>query len=192
LTQSIQNNGTVGGNVIWQFCKKVSLSKECIIYFPISSELKNADDESHDSQLLQESGFLTLLDFIHRGLKAKKDEMLASQITVKLMLPLNEVSTDLCSQQHLLQIKSHKEIQKIQDDLNQKKLDFAKWERDVFQQEMQYFQNEFECIKNNIDESCKKHEIRMVLLLRMRLITLDNLPTKSKPQNKNKQCLVLL
>ncbi|MDR1385805.1 MAG: dynamin family protein [Planctomycetaceae bacterium] len=124
--------------------KELGISKDQIQYFPISSELKNVADESHDGTLFQESGFLTLLDFIHRGLKAKKDEILAAQIAVKLMLPLNEISTDLRSQQRLLQTKSQEELQKIQNDLNQAKAGFMKWENESFKKEMKTFSEKFQ------------------------------------------------
>jgi hypothetical protein len=126
---------------------EVGITKDQIRYFPISSELKKNADELHDGELLQESGFLTLLDFIHRGLKAKKDEMLATQVAVNLALPMNEIFSHLQSQQRMLQTKTGEEIETIRKDLEKTKVDFAQWEHDIYQPEIRNFPVEFENIR---------------------------------------------
>lgn len=126
---------------------EVGIPAKQIRYFPISSELKNVADESQDGPLLEESGFLALLDFIHRGLKARKEELLAAQIAGMLVLPLNEIYADLQSQVKMLQTKSGEEIATIRNDLEKAKADFARWERETYQQEIQNFRNDFDGIK---------------------------------------------
>jgi len=127
--------------------EQVGIPEKQIRYFPISAKLKNAADETHDGELLQVSGFLTLLDFIHRGLKAKKDEMLATQIALNLAMPVNEIFSGLQSQHRMLQTKSGEEIETIHKDLEQAQKNFAHWERNTYQQQIHEFQSEFARIK---------------------------------------------
>lgn len=127
--------------------KEVGIPKDKIRYFPISSELKVAADEEHDGSLLEESGFLVLSDFIHRGLKAKKDEILAARIAVLLAQPMNEIYSDLQGRMKMLQTQNREEIENVQKELTKAKADFALWERGTFQQEIQDFRSEFEAIK---------------------------------------------
>ncbi len=126
--------------------KEVGILKESIRYFPISSKLKNIADKSHNGQRLEKSGFLLLLDFIHRGLKAKKDEMLAAQVATMLALPMNEIYADLQSQQRMLQTKSNEEITAIRSEHEKDKAEFIRWEREEFQQEMKRFSEEYDGI----------------------------------------------
>ncbi|MDR1289976.1 MAG: dynamin family protein [Planctomycetaceae bacterium] len=127
--------------------KEVNISATNIKYFPISSNLKNIADESHDGELLQVSGFVELLDFIHRGLKAKKDEFLATQIISSIAIPANEIYLDLQSKQKLLSAKNNTEITKIKEDLDKAKSNLNQWERETFQPEMNRFREQFDDIK---------------------------------------------
>jgi hypothetical protein len=126
---------------------KVGIAGNRIRYFPISSKLKNIADESHDGELLQESGFLTLLNFIHRGLKAKKDEMTATHFVISVAPSVKEIYIDLQGKQKMLMSKGSDEITTIRKNLDKAKNDLTIWERDTFPKEMQNFRNQFEDIK---------------------------------------------
>jgi hypothetical protein len=127
--------------------KEVGIPETSIQYFPISAKLKNIADESHDSELLKDSGFLTLLDFIHHELKAKKDEMLAAQLVASLAASTNEIYLDLQNQQKLLSAKNNDEINQIRQNLDKAKTEMTRWEHDTFQSEMNRFRSRFEDIK---------------------------------------------
>ncbi|MDR2171462.1 MAG: dynamin family protein [Planctomycetaceae bacterium] len=137
----------------WQVRNKSILQKETglpenkIKYFPVSSKLKNIADEDQDGELLQESGFLELLSFIHQGLKTKKDEMLATQFITTLAIAANEIYADLQSKQKLLTSKNNAELKNIKDELDKAKNNLNQWERETFQQEMNRFKEQFDDIK---------------------------------------------
>jgi hypothetical protein len=127
--------------------KNVGIPENNIKYFPISSKLKNNADELQNKDIFRDSGFLTLLDFIHRGLKAKKDEMLARQFASSIAIFANEIYADLKSKQTLLTTQSKTEIAKTKEELDKARTNLNQWERESFQQEMNRFRNEFEDIK---------------------------------------------
>jgi hypothetical protein len=127
--------------------KEVGIPENNIKYFPISSNLKNIADESHDGELLQESGFVDFLDFVHRGLKAKKDEFLATKFISSIAISVNEIYLDLQSKQKLLSAKNNTEITKIKEDLDKAKNNLNQWERETFQPEMNHFREKFDDIK---------------------------------------------
>jgi signal recognition particle receptor subunit beta len=127
--------------------KEVGIPANNIKYFPISSNLKNIADESHDGELLQASGFVEFLDFIHRGLKAEKDEFLATQFISSIAMSANEIYLDLQNKQRLLSTKNNTEITKIKEDLDKAKINLNQWERETFQLEMNRFREQFDDIK---------------------------------------------
>jgi signal recognition particle receptor subunit beta len=128
--------------------KEVGIPENNIKYFPISSNLKNIADETHDGELLQASGFVEFLDFIHSDLKAKKDDFLAAQFISSIAIPANEIYLDLQSRQKLLSTNSNSEITKIKENLDKAKINLSQWERETFQPEMNRFREQFDDIKH--------------------------------------------
>ncbi|MGL4942889.1 MAG: dynamin family protein [Thermoguttaceae bacterium] len=125
----------------------VGIPEKSIRYFPISSLLKNEAADLQDDSLLEESGFPALLNFIHRGLIAKKNDMLASRLAASLAATCNEIYGDQKNRLALLQTQSTEELANIRAKLDQAKSDMTQWERDTFKQEQQNLRIGFDNIK---------------------------------------------
>lgn len=129
--------------------EKLNIPPERLLYFPVSSKLKQIADRKHDGARLVQSGFLTLLDFLHRGLMQAKDRELCRDVARRLnALVLRQIRSTQ-EELNIFRQGSQEELQRLQQDYQKMRIELEHWRRSVFSAEMQRFSQQFEDLRRD-------------------------------------------
>ncbi|NMC19278.1 MAG: hypothetical protein GYA33_02560, partial [Thermogutta sp.] len=122
---------------------KLGIPPNRLYYFPVSSKLKHIADRRHDGDRLTQSGFLTVLDFLHRGLMAAKGRQLAADFARRLgRLCRNEIR-DVQERLAIYRQQSQEELKRLQQDYQAVREELEQWRRTVYPVELQKFNDRF-------------------------------------------------
>lgn len=123
--------------------KELGIDRDKIYYFPISSKLKAIADKSHDGELLTESGFLTVIDFLHRGLVATKEQQMARDVARSLGRGCQEVCRGVEGQLQICRQETQEALDRLAQDYRLARDELERWERTTYRQEMVNFSDGF-------------------------------------------------
>ena len=144
----IQTKTDIAGEEQWQgwrdrnitvLCDKLGLSKEQFFYFPVSSKLKEIADKRHSGKYLTDSGFLTVLDFLHHGLMQSKQRQLAVELLSGLHRVQNQLGMEISERFRIHNAKSKEDLDKIAGEYKDARGQFEEWHRSSYANEMRFF-----------------------------------------------------
>lgn len=144
----IQTKTDIAGEEQWQgwrdrnsavLCDKLGLSKDQLLYFPVSSKLKEIADKRHSGKYLTDSGFLTVLDFLHHGLMKSKQRQLAVELSSGLHRVQKQLLMELSEQLRIHNAKSKEDLDKIAGEYKDASGQFEKWRQTSFANEVRSF-----------------------------------------------------
>lgn len=114
-----------------------------LYYFPISSKLKKIADKRNDGQRLTDSGFLTVLDFLHRGLMTAKDRQMAGDVARQFIQTCRQLAQGVQEQVHLYQDRTKEDADRLREDYRRVKQELEQWNRTTYQEQIQRFGDQF-------------------------------------------------
>lgn len=153
----IQTKTDIAGEEQWQgwrdrnrtvLCDKLGISKDQFFYFPVSSKLKEIADKRHSGKYLNDSGFLAVSDFLHRGLMKSKQRQLAGELSSRLHLVQKQLRMELSEQLRINNAKSKEDLDKIAGEYNDARGQFEDWHRNSYANEMRLFAKSISEAKN--------------------------------------------
>ncbi len=121
-----------------------------LYYFPVSSKLKRIADKRHNGQRLAESGFLTVLDFLHHGLMAAKDRQMAQDVAQQFIRTCQQLAQGVQEQIHLYQDRSKEDTERLRDDYRRVQQELEQWNRTIHPEHVQYFGDQFSSLRQRI------------------------------------------
>ena len=144
----IQTKTDIAGEEQWQgwrnrnitiLCDKLGLSKDQILYFPVSSKLKEIADKRHSGKYMTDSGFLTVSGFLNRGLMQSKQRQLAVKLSSRLYQVQKQLRAELSEQLRIHDAKSKEDSDKIAGEYKDASGQFEKWRQTSFANEVRSF-----------------------------------------------------
>lgn len=123
--------------------EKLGIPTDRLYYFPVSSKLKQIADRRHDGNRLNQSGFLTVLDFLHRGLMAAKDRQVSADFARQLGKICNDQVRDIQERIAICRQQSQEELKRLQQDYQVVRDELEQWRRTVYPVEIQKFADRF-------------------------------------------------
>lgn len=123
--------------------RELGIPRDRLFYFPVSSKLKQLADEQFDGDLLTESGFLTLSDFLHRGLLETKQRQLARDVARHVGRSCIPLRREVEEQVRICRQQSREELEQLGKEYRQSREDFDQWERTTYRREMTRFGDRF-------------------------------------------------
>lgn len=112
-------------------------------YFPVSSKLKKIADKRNDGRRLTDSGFLTVLDFLHRGLMTAKDRQMAGDVAQQFIQTCRQLTLGVQEQVHLYQDRTKEEADRLREDYRRVEQELEQWNRTTYQEQVQRFSDQF-------------------------------------------------
>jgi len=125
----------------------VDVPKEKLIYFPISSELKNFADEDHSPKDLDRSGFTPLLYFLHHKLLKRKEERLARVLLQRIHAEITEIRRYRVNEMQVCNTESKQKLDTLEAEQNETKANFEKWRAQEYPKILRGFQNQSSDLK---------------------------------------------
>lgn len=156
---------------------KVPMEK--LIYFPVSSMLKNIADKEHSPCDLNESGFIPLIHFLHNKLLRIKEEKLANALLKSVANEVSNIRRKLGDDLQIHNAKTKEELDVLEREFTETKTRFEKWQAKEYQQLVSTFRNEsgdtkretLESLQNELEPSVNGPIIRpMIEQLRQGII----------------------
>ncbi|MCR4413970.1 MAG: dynamin family protein, partial [Thermoguttaceae bacterium] len=138
--------------------EKLDIPPEHLNYFPVSAKLKRIADERRDGIRFSQSGFLAVLDFIHRGLMAAKDRQLSSDVARRLGRFCSDQIGHVREQLSIYRQESQKELMRLQQELQGIRDKMDQWRRTVYPAQVQKFSDRFTALRRR-----KQQEIQELL-----------------------------
>lgn len=141
----IQTKTDIAGEEQWQgwrdrnmavLSDKLGLSKDQFFYFPVSSKLKGIADKRQSGKYLTDSGFLTVLDFLNRGLMKSKQRQLAGKLSSGLFRIQKQLLMDISERFRIHNAKSKEDKDKIAGEYKDARGQFDEWQRGSYLNEM--------------------------------------------------------
>jgi signal recognition particle receptor subunit beta len=146
----------------WQARNKQVLSESLgippaqLYYFPVSSKLKKIADHRLDGRRLTDSGFLTVLDFLHRGLMAAKDRQMAGDVAQRFLQTCQQLAQGVQEQVHLYQDRSKEESERLREDYRRVKQELEQWNRTTYSEQVQRFGDQFTELRQKAVQSLQE------------------------------------
>lgn len=100
---------------------------EALDYFPISAKLKQAADRRQSAELLQDSGYAALLNFLQADLMALKDAYQASQILTEVMTEAQALHQRGLEQLRALSARTHADLDRLDQEAQTARDAFRAW-----------------------------------------------------------------
>lgn len=123
--------------------ESLGIASAHLYYFPVSSKLKKIADKRNDGQRLTDSGFLTVLDFLRRGLMTAKDRQMAGDVAQQFIQTCRQLDLGVQEQVHLYQDRTKEEADHLREDYRRVKQDLEQWNRTTYQEQVQRFTDQF-------------------------------------------------
>ena len=140
--------------------KHLGIAQGQVLYFPVSAKRKlTADkqnaataqtDQEKSLKTLDRSGFVTVLNFLSRGLMEQKGKLLAQQTARQILAAGAELDRQNKEQLRIAQTQSKEELDKIAAELAETEKILAVWERETYPHEMRRFEDEFSKLRLHI------------------------------------------
>lgn len=128
-------------------CENLGIPAANLHYFPVSAKLKKIADKRHDGQRLTDSGFLTVLDFLHRGLMATKERQMADDVARRFLQTCQQLALGVQEQVHLYQDRSKEESDRLREDYRRVKQELEEWNRTTYPAQVQRFGDQFTVLR---------------------------------------------
>jgi GTPase SAR1 family protein len=129
--------------------EEVGLPVDKQLYFPVSAEIKVMADEEKDGELLDESGYLTLLNYLNHRLIPRKEQTLAKDAAAVFRACLAEIAEVQKRSVNVLQQSTREALAEMQQRLVEKKKQMIEWRSTTFQTEVQSFNDQFRDLRRN-------------------------------------------
>jgi len=123
--------------------RELGIASEKLYYFPVSSKLKAIADRSHDGGTLTDSGFLTVIDFLHRGLLATKERQMARDVVRRIGRSCQDLGRGVEEQLRICQQQTQEALDRLGQEYKQAREELERWERTTYRQEMVNFGDRF-------------------------------------------------
>lgn len=137
---------------------EVGIPEKSLVYFCVSSTLKNKADHSKSGKRLHRSGFSQVIDFLHRQLIPRKDEELVREAIHSLLSAADHLRNSLQESKRIFSMNSEEENRKIQKEFSENKKDFDEWSRKTFPRRLRDFNNDFDVLRRKFRDELQ-HEL---------------------------------
>jgi hypothetical protein len=165
---------------------EVGIPEKSLVYFCVSSTLKNKADHSKSGKRLHRSGFSQVIDFLHRQLIPRKDEELVREAIHSLLSAADHLRNSLQESKRIFSMNSEEENRKIQKEFSENKTDFDEWSRRTFPRRSRGFNNDFDVLRRKFRDGLQ-HELdpNGIILQKFRE-RLEEESTKKISENANR------
>lgn len=111
-------------------------------YFPISSQLKLSADRRRSPQHLQRSGFIPLLDFIHKRLLPAKESLLGRDVLQLIVAQLLSLRSESTAQLGIVRAGASGKLDKLKQGYEEARARLAKWEQHDWPRTLEKFNDQ--------------------------------------------------
>lgn len=132
--------------------KKLNVSAKKFIYFPVSSKLKEIADKESSPKDLNESGFVSLLYFLHNKLLKSKEEQLARSLLTAIALETANIRRRLTDEFQILNTETKEGLDALEREFIETKTRLAKWQETEYRQIVTFFQDQNTDLRRQISE----------------------------------------
>jgi GTP-binding protein EngB required for normal cell division len=131
----------------------LQVSKQKLIYFPVSAQLKRFADEDKSASDLNESGYAPLLHFFHNKLLRAKEHRLATTLLQAIAVETADIRRRLTEELQVLNIETKEGLDALEQDFKETRTQFEKWRGTDYQKAMGDFQGKANDLKREIMDS---------------------------------------
>lgn len=129
--------------------EEIGLPIDRQLYFPVSAEIKVMADAEKSGELLDESGYLDLLNYLNHQLIPRKEKALAKDAAAVFRACLAEIAEVQKRSVNVLQQNTREALADMQQRLAEKKKQMIEWRSTTFQTEIQSFNHQFQDLRRN-------------------------------------------
>jgi hypothetical protein len=125
----------------------LQVPREKLVYFPVSSALKEVADSRHSPRHLERSGFIPLLHFLHHTLLKAKEERLARSLLQAAAREAAGIRRRLGEELQILRTESKAELDALEREFQGAKAKFEQWRATDYQRVVGAFQDQSQDLK---------------------------------------------
>ena len=125
----------------------LQVPREKLIYFPVSSALKEVADSRHSPRHLERSGFIPLLHFLHHTLLKAKEERLARSLLQAAAREAAGIRRRLGEELQILRTESKAELDALEREFQEARAKFEQWRATDYQRVVGAFQDQSQDLK---------------------------------------------
>jgi len=110
----------------------LQVSPDTLHYFPLSAKLKQAADRRQSSDLLRDSGYAALMEFLQQDLMGNKDAHLASHLALAIQVEADALHQQGAQQLQVLSASSADDLNALDRDAQAARDAFRKWKESKY------------------------------------------------------------